>query len=95
MAALTALRATPIESGNPSADGTATLPPSDDPESDPITLSVTDDLARTFDLSDSSLGGVTDLIGAVVDRRDAHDAVERVVHHPDGDHLLRPDRAAG
>lgn len=66
MAALTALRATPIESGNTSTDGTATLPPSQDPESDPITLSVTDDLARTFDLSDSSLGGVTDLIGAVV-----------------------------
>lgn len=65
MAALTALRATPVESGLP-AGGTATAPPSDDAESAPITLAVTDDLARTFDLTDSSLGGVSDLIGAVV-----------------------------
>jgi len=66
MDALTALRATPLESGNPTPGGTATLPPSDDAESEPITLSVTDDLARSFDLTDSSLGGVADLIGAVV-----------------------------
>jgi hypothetical protein len=66
MAALTALRATPVESTGLSTDGSAPIPPTDDPESQPITLSVTDDLARSFDLSDSSLGGVTDLVGAVV-----------------------------
>lgn len=66
MDALTALRATPVDPGNPTSGGTATLPPSDDAESAPITLSVTDDLARSFDLTDSSLGGVADLIGAVV-----------------------------
>ncbi|WP_141842588.1 hypothetical protein [Humibacillus xanthopallidus] len=66
MDALTALRATPVQSGDVTSDGTATIPPSDDAESDPITLSVTDDLARSFDLTDSSLGGVSDVIGAVV-----------------------------
>ncbi len=39
---------------------------SDPGEDAPITLSVTDDLARTFDLTDTSLAGVTDLLGSVV-----------------------------
>jgi hypothetical protein len=67
MSALTALRATPATASDLSGDGSSQVPPTDDSaESDPITLSVTDDLARTFDLTDSSLGGVADLIGAVV-----------------------------
>lgn len=66
MDSLTALRATPVQSGDGTSNGTATLPPSDDAESAPITLSVTDDLARSFDLTDPSLGGIADVIGAVV-----------------------------
>ncbi|WP_404390336.1 hypothetical protein [Humibacillus xanthopallidus] len=67
--ALTALRATPVEATDPSTDGAVPIPPAEDPadaESAPITLAVTDDLARTFDLTDPSLGGVSDLVGAVV-----------------------------
>jgi hypothetical protein len=66
IAALTALRAAPVDPAGSSGQGTATAPPADDAESEPITLAVTDDLSRAFDLSDSSLGGVSDLIGAVV-----------------------------
>jgi hypothetical protein len=67
MSALTALRATPVTATDLTTDGSSQTPPTDDSaESDPITLSVTDDLARSFDLTDPSLGGVADLIGAVV-----------------------------
>ena len=67
--ALTALRATPVDATGSSTDGAVPIPPADDSgdaESAPITLAVTDDLARTFDLTDPSLGGVSDLVGAVV-----------------------------
>jgi hypothetical protein len=75
VSALTALRATPVQATDPSTDGAVPIPPAgdaadegdgEDAESEPITLSVTDDLARTFDLADPSLGGVSDLVGAVV-----------------------------
>ena len=67
--ALTALRATPVNATDLSTDGAVPIPPADDSgdgESEPITLAVTDDLARSFDLTDPSLGGVSDLVGAVV-----------------------------
>jgi hypothetical protein len=69
VSALTALRATPVQATDPSTDAAVPIPPAEDTEeadSEPITLSVTDDLARTFDLTDPSLGGVSDLVGAVV-----------------------------
>ena len=69
ISALTALRATPVEATDLATDGAVPLPPADDAESTesaPITLSVTDDLARSFDLADPSLGWVSDLVGAVV-----------------------------
>jgi len=67
--ALTALRATPVQATDLSTDGAVPIPPADDSgdgESEPIALAVTDDLARSFDLTDPSLGGVSDLVGAVV-----------------------------
>jgi hypothetical protein len=71
--ALTALRATPVQATDLATDDAAPLAPADDStedsgdaDSEPIALAVTDDLARSFDLSDPSLGGVSDLVGAVV-----------------------------
>ncbi len=67
--ALTALRATPVLGTDLSGDGAVPIPPADDSgdaDSEPIALAVTDDLARSFDLTDPSLGGVSDLVGAVV-----------------------------
>lgn len=79
LSALTALRITPpLSSDTPTdtpSDGSTgppaagSTPPADAREAGdpgPITLSVTDDLARTFDLTDTSLAGVTDLLGSVV-----------------------------
>jgi len=50
----------------PPTDGSTALDPDAVPESDPITISVTDDQARAIDLSDPSLGEVSGLVGILV-----------------------------
>jgi len=47
-------------------DGSAGTDPGAPPESDPITISVTDDQAREIDLSDPSLGEISGLVGILV-----------------------------
>jgi hypothetical protein len=50
------------ESGEPGGSGDS----GEAGDAGPITLSLTDHLLRTFDLTDSSLAGLTDLLGSVV-----------------------------
>jgi len=50
----------------PPTDGSAALDPDAVPESDPITISVTDHQARAIDLSDPSLGEISGLVGILV-----------------------------
>ena len=50
----------------PPTDGSTARDPDDVPESDPITISVTDHQARAIDLSDPSLGEISGLVGLVV-----------------------------
>lgn len=47
-------------------DGSTALDPDAVPESDPITISVTDHQARAIDLSDPSLGEISGLVGILV-----------------------------
>ena len=50
----------------PLTDGSTALDPDAVPESDPITISVTDHQARAIDLSDPSLGEISGLVGILV-----------------------------
>lgn len=50
----------------PPIDGSTVLDPDAVPESDPITISVTDHQARAIDLSDPSLGEISGLVGVLV-----------------------------
>ncbi|CAN7579916.1 hypothetical protein LJR027_004072 [Terrabacter sp. LjRoot27] len=50
----------------PSTDGSLGGDPDAVPESDPITISVTDHQARAIDLSDPSLGEISGLVGVLV-----------------------------
>jgi hypothetical protein len=62
---LATLRLGPASNVTPSDDFTA-VDPGVAPESDPITISVTDDKARPIDLSDPSLGEIASLVGFLV-----------------------------
>ncbi|GAB3052120.1 hypothetical protein GCM10027053_09890 [Intrasporangium mesophilum] len=62
---LATLRLGPPSSDTPSDDFTA-VDPGVAPESDPITISVTDDKSRQIDLRDPSLGEIASLVGSLV-----------------------------
>lgn len=62
---LATLRLGPASTAQPSDDFTA-VDPGAAPESDPITISVTDDQAREIDLRDPSLGEIASLVGSLV-----------------------------
>ena len=62
---LATLRLGPASTLQPSDDFTA-ADPGAAPESDPITISVTDDKAREIDLGDPSLGEIASLVGSLV-----------------------------
>lgn len=62
---LATLRLGPPSSDTPS-DAFTGVDPGAAPESDPITISVTDDKARQIDLSDPSLGEIASLVGSLV-----------------------------
>ena len=73
LSALTALRVPPVPPPDTSVDAPVPVAPDgqadaldDTGESDPISVTASDDLARSFDLDDSSLGWVSDLVSAVV-----------------------------